>query len=50
MLANFWHQFGNSFYVGLMVMFLALLIGSLASFTVGRMPGYAMAGCSATPR
>ena len=36
-LANFWHQFGNSFYVGLMVMFLTLLIGSLASFTVGRM-------------
>jgi multiple sugar transport system permease protein len=36
-LARFWHQFGNSFYVGLMVMFLTLLIGSLASFTVGRM-------------
>jgi len=36
-LANFWHQFGNSFYVGLMVMFLTLLIGSLASFTVGRL-------------
>jgi multiple sugar transport system permease protein len=36
-LARFWHQFGNSFYVGLTVMFLTLLIGSLASFTVGRM-------------
>jgi len=36
-LARFWHQFGNSFYVGLMVMFLTLFIGSLASFTVGRM-------------
>jgi multiple sugar transport system permease protein len=36
-LANFWHQFANSFYVGLMVMFLTLLIGSLASFTVGRL-------------
>jgi len=36
-LANFWHQFGNSFYVGLMVTFLTLLIGSLSSFTVGRM-------------
>jgi multiple sugar transport system permease protein len=36
-LARFWHQFGNSFYVGLMVTFLTLLIGSLASFTVGRM-------------
>src|SRR5258707_13127027 len=36
-LARFWHQFGNSFYVGLMVMFLTLFVGSLASFTVGRM-------------
>jgi multiple sugar transport system permease protein len=36
-LARFWHQFGNSFYVGLSVMFLTLTIGSLASFTVGRM-------------
>ena len=29
-LARFWHQFGNSFYVGLMVMVLTLVIGSLA--------------------
>jgi multiple sugar transport system permease protein len=36
-LERFWHQFANSFYVGFMVMFLTLLIGSLASFTVGRM-------------
>jgi len=36
-LDHFWHQFGNSFCVGLMTMFLTLLIGSLASFTVGRM-------------
>jgi multiple sugar transport system permease protein len=36
-LARFWHQFGNSFYVGLAVMFLTLAIGSLASFTIGRM-------------
>ena len=36
-LAHFWHQFGNSFIVGLSVMFLTLAIGSLASFTVGRM-------------
>jgi multiple sugar transport system permease protein len=36
-LENFWHQFGNSFFVGLMTMVLTLLIGSLASFTVGRM-------------
>jgi multiple sugar transport system permease protein len=36
-LDHFWHQFGNSFFVGLMTMFFTLLIGSLASFTVGRM-------------
>ena len=36
-LERFWHQFGNSFWVGLMVTFLTLSIGSLASFTVGRM-------------
>jgi multiple sugar transport system permease protein len=36
-LERFWHQFGNSFIVGLMVTFLKLSIGSLASFTVGRM-------------
>ncbi|HET6183471.1 MAG TPA: carbohydrate ABC transporter permease [Acetobacteraceae bacterium] len=36
-LERFWHQFGNSFFVGLMTMFLTLLIGSMASFTVGRM-------------
>src|SRR6185312_9411998 len=30
-------QFGNSFIVGLATMVLTLLIGSLASFTVGRM-------------
>ena len=36
-LEQFWHQFGNSFFVGVMVMVLTLLIGSLASFTVGRM-------------
>jgi multiple sugar transport system permease protein len=36
-LARFWHQFGNSFIVGLMTMFMTLLIGTLASFTVGRL-------------
>jgi multiple sugar transport system permease protein len=36
-LERFWHQFANSFYVGLSVMLLTLSIGSLASFTVGRM-------------
>ena len=36
-LERFWHQFGNSFIVGLTVTFLTLAIGSLASFTIGRM-------------
>jgi multiple sugar transport system permease protein len=36
-LARFWHQFGNSFYVGLSVMGMTLVVGSLASFTIGRM-------------
>jgi multiple sugar transport system permease protein len=36
-LARFWHQFANSFYVGFGVMFLTIAIGSLASFTIGRM-------------
>jgi multiple sugar transport system permease protein len=36
-LARFWHQFGNSFFVGLMTMFMTLLIGSLTSFTIGRL-------------
>ena len=36
-LERFWHQFGNSFIVGLSVTFLTLGIASLASFTVGRM-------------
>jgi multiple sugar transport system permease protein len=36
-LENFWNQFANSFYLGLVTMFLTVLIGSLASFAVGRM-------------
>ncbi|MBI3516323.1 MAG: carbohydrate ABC transporter permease [Proteobacteria bacterium] len=36
-LERFWHQFGNSFFIGLMTMFLVLLIGTLAGFTIGRM-------------
>jgi len=36
-LERFWHQFGNSFIVGLSVTILTLGIASLASFTVGRM-------------
>ena len=34
---DFWHQFGNSFFIGLMTMVLTVLIGSLASFAIGRM-------------
>jgi multiple sugar transport system permease protein len=36
-LEHFWRQFGNSVYVGLATMVLTVLIGSLASFAVGRM-------------
>jgi len=34
---DFWHQLGNSFFIGLMTMSLTVLIGSLASFAFGRM-------------
>jgi len=34
---DFWHQFGNSLFIGLMTMVLTVLIGSLASFALGRM-------------
>jgi multiple sugar transport system permease protein len=33
---QFWHKFGNSLYIGLMTMFLTVLVGSLASFALGR--------------
>jgi multiple sugar transport system permease protein len=36
-LEHFWRQFTNSFQVGVMTMLLTVLIGSLASFAVGRM-------------
>ncbi len=36
-LRNFWHQFGNSLYIGLMTMFLTVLTGSFASFALSRM-------------
>jgi multiple sugar transport system permease protein len=36
-LEHFWHQFGNSLYIGVATVFLTLLIGSLASFSIGRM-------------
>jgi multiple sugar transport system permease protein len=34
---DFWRQFGNSIFIGLMTMFLTVAIGSLASFAFGRM-------------
>lgn len=36
-LQSFWRQFGNSLYIGLATMLLTVLIGSLASFAVGRL-------------
>jgi len=36
-LEYFWQQFGNSLYVGVITVFLTLLIGSLVSFSIGRM-------------
>jgi multiple sugar transport system permease protein len=36
-LEDFWQQFGNSLQIGLLTMLLTVLIGSLASFAVGRM-------------
>jgi len=37
LLEHFWHQFGNSIYLGMATMVLTVLIGSLASFSLGRM-------------
>jgi multiple sugar transport system permease protein len=34
---HIWQQFGNSLYIGVLVMALTVLIGSLASFAIGRM-------------
>jgi multiple sugar transport system permease protein len=36
-LEHFWRQFANSLYIGAMVTFFALLLGSLTSFAIGRM-------------
>jgi multiple sugar transport system permease protein len=36
-LEEFWSQFGNSLYIGLLTIVLTVLIGSLASFAVSRM-------------
>jgi multiple sugar transport system permease protein len=33
---EFWHKFANSLFIGLTTMFLTMLIGSLASFALGR--------------
>src|SRR5262245_3409102 len=37
LLEDFWRQFGNSFAIGLSTMILTVLIGSLASFALGRL-------------
>ena len=37
LLEDFWRQFGNSVFIGLMTMFLTVSIGSLASFALARM-------------
>ena len=37
LLETFWNQMGNSFYIGVIVAFLVLAIGSLTSFTISRM-------------
>src|SRR5262249_58334658 len=37
LLEDFWRQFGNSVFIGVMTMVLTVAIGSLASFAVGRM-------------
>jgi len=36
-LERFWHQFANSFFIGAMVTFFALLFGSMTSFSIARM-------------
>jgi multiple sugar transport system permease protein len=36
-LVNFWHQFGNSIFLGLATMGLTVAIGSLTSFSLGRL-------------
>ncbi|HTC11597.1 MAG TPA: carbohydrate ABC transporter permease [Acetobacteraceae bacterium] len=37
LLEHFWQRFGNSIYLGVATMLLTVLIGSLASFSLGRM-------------
>jgi multiple sugar transport system permease protein len=48
-LEHFWHQFGNSLYLGVMVTFFTLLFGSLTSFSIGRMRirhGWLVSNCA----
>jgi multiple sugar transport system permease protein len=48
-LEHFWRQFGNSLYLGAMVTFLTLLLGSLTSFSIGRMRirhGWLVSNCA----
>jgi multiple sugar transport system permease protein len=37
LMEHFWHQFGNSIYLGVATMLLTVLIGSLTSYSLGRM-------------
>jgi multiple sugar transport system permease protein len=37
LMEHFWHQFANSIYLGVATMLLTVLIGSLTSFSLGRM-------------
>ena len=37
LLAKFWEQMGNSFWIGIVVASLTLVIGTLTSFTIGRL-------------
>jgi multiple sugar transport system permease protein len=37
LMEHFWHQFGNSLLLGVATMVLTVLVGSLASFSLGRM-------------
>jgi len=36
-LEYYWHQFGNSLYIGVATVVITLMIGSLASFSIGRL-------------
>jgi multiple sugar transport system permease protein len=38
LMEHFWHQFANSLYMGVATMVLTVLIASMASFSLGRMP------------